>query len=206
MIFKQGIADVITLAQKAAASGVASLNASSKVVQEPADRLSVNNLKFTLNKLVKGAGSTTNPTEIDVPNAGLREVFARCQSGVAMEQMGSRVSQAGDYGTTGILIPNLTVSITSVEVIFLPDESAASMHFDYVTYFGNYNGQAFNIHSETGAARDIGATVANQYKARDITDLCTGLAAGDILYVRVAYNATAVDSNAHIIGIRIVWA
>lgn len=56
-------------AQKAAASGLASLSAGSLVVQKPADRLGLANLEFTANKLVLGAGAGANPTEINVPAA-----------------------------------------------------------------------------------------------------------------------------------------
>ena len=62
----------IASTQKAATNGVASLNASSLVVQKPADRLSKANFEITLNKLLKGAGAGVNPTEIDVP-AGMTE-------------------------------------------------------------------------------------------------------------------------------------
>ncbi len=65
----------IPLAQKAAASGVASLNAASLVVQKPADRLTKANLEITLNKLLKGAGAGADPTEIDVPAAGGLAIF-----------------------------------------------------------------------------------------------------------------------------------
>ena len=57
-------------AQKAAASGLASLSAGSLVVQKPADRLSKANFEITLNKLLKGAGAGADPTEIDVPSGG----------------------------------------------------------------------------------------------------------------------------------------
>lgn len=61
-------ADGRITAQKAQPSGLASLDASSKVVQNPANRLGVANLEFTLNKLLKGAGAGADPTEIDVPS------------------------------------------------------------------------------------------------------------------------------------------
>jgi len=65
----------IPLAQKAAASGVASLNASSLVVQKPADRLSKANFEITLDKLLKGAGAGADPTEIDVPAVNFFDKF-----------------------------------------------------------------------------------------------------------------------------------
>ena len=73
-ISKQGIADILPLSQKAAASGVASLNASSLVVQKPADRLSKVNFEIIADKLLKGAGAGADPTEIDVP-AGATIVY-----------------------------------------------------------------------------------------------------------------------------------
>lgn len=53
-----------------AASGLATLDASSKVVQKPADRLSKANLEIATDKLLKGAGTGVNPTEIDIPAGG----------------------------------------------------------------------------------------------------------------------------------------
>ena len=55
------------LEHRGAASGYASLDASSLVAQKPADRLSKANLEFTLNKLLKGAGAGADPTEVDAP-------------------------------------------------------------------------------------------------------------------------------------------
>ena len=62
-------------AQKAAASGLASLDAGSLVVQKPADRLSLGNLEFTANKLLKGAGPGTDPTEMDEPPIKKSSIF-----------------------------------------------------------------------------------------------------------------------------------
>lgn len=73
-VYQSGGAEEISIAslagspaQKAAASGLASLSAGSLVVQKPADRLSKTNFEITLNKLLKGAGAGADPTEIDVP-------------------------------------------------------------------------------------------------------------------------------------------
>lgn len=63
----------IASTQKGAASGVASLDASSMVIQKPADRLSKANLEITLNKLLKGAGVGADPTEVD-PGASAGDV------------------------------------------------------------------------------------------------------------------------------------
>lgn len=83
-------------AQKAAASGLASLSAASLVVQKPADRLSKANFEITLNKLLKGAGVGADPTEVDLPGAG----------GVAIFGDGSD----GDVVTAGGGAGNITLS------------------------------------------------------------------------------------------------
>ena len=62
----------IALTQKAAASGVASLSATSLVVQKPADRLGLANFEWTADKLLKGAGAGADPTEVE---AILRDDF-----------------------------------------------------------------------------------------------------------------------------------
>ena len=68
-------------AQKAAASGLASLNATSLVVQKPADRLGVVNLEWTANKLALGAGVGASPTERN-PNTVGYDQGARVYHGV----------------------------------------------------------------------------------------------------------------------------
>ena len=63
-------AEIATLLDKGAANGLASLDASSLVVQKPADRLGVANVEGTAGKLWRFEGAGVNPTEIDVPTGG----------------------------------------------------------------------------------------------------------------------------------------
>jgi len=69
-------------ASKGVASGIASLDATSLVVQKPAGRLGLANLEFTLDKLLKGAGAGINPTEID-PGAILTVAETQVFSGTS---------------------------------------------------------------------------------------------------------------------------
>ena len=88
----------------------------------------------------------------------------------------------------------------------MPNETGASMHFEIRTYFGAYDGEAYNNSSETEAARDLGAVAINTHLAHDISDLVTGLAAGDLLTVRVYYDATVATSNGLIRGLRLKYS
>ena len=79
------------------------------------------------------------------------------------------------------------------------------MHIHIDTYYGAYNGgEAAYVHSEAAPGRDIGATVASENLAHDISDLVNvaALAAGDLLMVQVQHDPTAIDSNIRVKGIR----
>lgn len=56
-------ADTVDGKNPGSASGLATLSASSLVVQKPADRLSKANFEITLNKFLKGAGVGADPTD-----------------------------------------------------------------------------------------------------------------------------------------------
>lgn len=197
-------------AQKAAASGLASLNASSLVVQKPADRLSKANFEITLNKILLGAGAGADPTEIDVP--ATKEIYIPALPYAGKEAKvtyrGVAVDAAGDGCFMRLLVPQDFVSITAIEVIFLPAETGANMHFSLSTNYGVYTGgESWGVHSESSLNRDIGATVDGQYKNHSISDLVDSgpLAAGDILCVDLAYSATAIDSNTYVSGLRLKY-
>lgn len=133
------------------------------------------------------------------------EIYASVMS-PAPASLGVLVDEVAEYAILILLVPQDFNSITALEVIFLPTATEADMHFQIVTSFGAYDGnENHNAHSETGNARDIGATVNIQNLAYDISDLVTGLATGDLLQVRVNYDATAVASNAFIRGIRLKY-
>ncbi len=134
-----------------------------------------------------------------------KEFFAPCLYHIEADYRGREVNGAGDKSFMRLLVPHDFSSLTSIEAIILPDGTGASMHFQIITEWAAYNGgEDYNVHTETAAARDIGATVINQYVAHDISDLVNvaALAVGDLLIVQINYNATAIVSNARISGIR----
>jgi len=125
-----------------------------------------------------------------------------------VELSGVAVDQAGDACFMRVLVPQDFSSITAIEVIFICNETGASMHFNVYTQYGSYSGgEAFNVHTETANARDIGSTTTNEYLNHSISDLVdvAALTAGDVLVVQVSYNATAIDSNALISGLRLKY-
>ena len=138
-----------------------------------------------------------------------KELFAPAVGTDSLIQpQGPLVNGVAEKGMMRMLIPQDFTSISAIEVIFSANETAASMHFDITTYYGSKDGgENWNAHSETEAARDIGATVANQNLAHSIADLVDAVApvAGDVLIVNVAYNATAIDSNAYVSGLRLKY-
>jgi len=142
--------------------------------------------------------------------AATKEIFVTpfYSNPVVDDNRGVLVNGAGEFARFKILIPQDFTSLTALEVIFLTTGAGANMHFDITTYYGAYNGgENYNVHTETADARDIGATVANQYKAHSISDLVdiAPLAAGDILYVSVEYDATSIASLAFLVGLRLKY-
>lgn len=126
-----------------------------------------------------------------------------------LDPRGVPITGVGHRGFCTILIPQDFVILTAIQVIIVPNENAASMHFDIETTYGSYaGGEDFNVHTETADARDIGATITSQNIAHSISDLVNiaALAVGDLLTVKVAYDATDVDSNAFYRGIRFIYS
>jgi len=139
-----------------------------------------------------------------------KEIFVPCHGGTSglMYETGYFVNGAGDQAWVQILIPADYVSTTSIELIFSPNTTAAAMYCNIITSWGNYNGEAKNIHTETANNRSLGAVVLNQNKAHDISDLVNvaALAVGDLLSVSLTYNATATATELMLRGIRLKYA
>ncbi len=139
-----------------------------------------------------------------------REFFAVVFQGNDIPgQYGARIDGGGDTCAMMVLIPQDFTSLDALEVIFTPVETGVSMHFNINTYYGAYNGgENHNVHTENDTGGDIGATVANQNLAHSIAHLVDAnpIVAGDLLHVRVQYNATAIDSNAWVKGIRLKYS
>lgn len=170
------------------------------------------NLQWANTKLLLGAGAGADPTEIDVPAGPTKEIFALAVgfsfAGATPEQTeyGVLINGAGHAAGIWLLFPHDFTTITSIEVILRPRETGGGMHLDFITSYGAYGGgENWNVHGETADAQDIGATTANQYLAHSIATLVddTPPAAGDLLHVEVLYDATAVDSNAYVMGLRL---
>lgn len=123
-------------------------------------------------------------------------------------RQGVLVDGVGEQAFLELLFPQDFTAITNIEVIFLPLETGASMHFEINTRWGAYNGgENHDVHAEAANNRDIGATITNQNLNHSISDLVDIAApvAGDLLSVDVLYNATAVDSNAYVRGLRLKY-
>lgn len=126
----------------------------------------------------------------------------------AIAQNGILIDAAGEIGYAQILVPQDFSTIIALEVILIPQATGANMHVDVVTEYGAYNGgEAHNVHTETGDSRDIGATVNGENLAHDISDLVdtAALAAGDLLNVKVEYDAAAVATNLIYRGLRLLY-
>jgi len=142
----------------------------------------------------------------------LKRIFALAVPGAdpAVAGLGGvKVDGGTDIAYMRMIVPPDFTALTSIEVIFLPSETGASMNFVVSTYFGAYNGgEDYNVHTETADPRDIGATVTDQYLAHDISDLVNiaPLTIGDLLIVSVGYDAAGIDSNANVVGLRFIYS
>ena len=164
----------------------------------------------TWERLAKGVAGqfleqgANDPFWADIVEA-TREFFVPIAGGTDIVYQGALINGGADFAVMHLLVPHDFTGITNIEVIFTPTETGASMNFVIQTFYGAYNGgEDWNVHTETADPRDIGATVADQNLAHSISDLVNvaALAVGDLLTVRVAFDAAAVDSNAYVKGLR----
>lgn len=124
----------------------------------------------------------------------------------AIVSQGVLIDAGGELGEAMLLVPPFFEVIIGIEVILLPLATGADMHIDVITTYGAHNGgENYNVHTETGDSRDIGATVTNQNLAHNISDLVdiAAMVAGDLLTVQVLYDAAAVATNLYYRGLRL---
>lgn len=154
-------------------------------------------------------GNVSNrPAEAAIPGA-TQEFFVPAMGGTDPTFLGYFVNGASDNAYMLLIVPQDFTSITDLEVIFLPWGTGASMNFVILTQYGAYvGGESYAVHTETADPRNIGATVIGQHVAHSISDLVdvAALAAGDVLMVKVTYDAAAIASNAYVRGIRLKYA
>ena len=126
----------------------------------------------------------------------------------AILSQGVLINAGGELGEASLLVPQAFEIILAIEVILLPQATGADMKVDIITtYAAHDGGEAYNVHTETADARDIGATVTNQNLAHSISDLVdvAAMVAGDLLTVQVLYDATAVATNLYFRGLRLLY-
>jgi len=148
-----------------------------------------------------------NPTQ----TVRTRTIFAPAQqkaSGATLDWPGALIAAAGKNCFSRIQLPDDFTAVTNLFLILRPQATGASMMFDIVTSWASrVGGEQWNVHTETAAARDVGATVAGEYMSHDIKDLfnVANPINLDLLIVQVSYSAAAIASNAHIQGVRLKY-
>jgi len=163
---------------------------------------------LTTDKYWKGVGGI--PAEADLPG-GTKEFLAIAAPNGALTRTtkGILIDAVADEAVVTFLVPQDFTTLTSVEAIFLPGETGADMHYSITTYWSAYNGgEAWNVHSETAANQDMGATVADQNLALDISGFLdvVAMAAGDVVIVKIIGSTTAIDSNFYFVGVRFKYS
>ena len=141
-----------------------------------------------------------------------REIYAMAHNTVGeeanMDNRGVIIDAAPDGAIMRMVLPANFSTITAAEIIFNAGATGADMHCDIVTSWGaRTGGEAWNVHTETANARDIGATVNAQYLSHSITDLLDVAAptAGDIIVILISYDATVVATDLWVSGLRLVY-
>lgn len=137
------------------------------------------------------------------------EIFAvphYAGGGAAIVSQGVLIDAGGELGEASLLVPPFFEVVVGIEVIVLPLGTDTNMKVDIITtYAAHDGGENYNVHTETGDSRDIGATVTNQNLAHNISDLVNiaAMVAGDLLTVQVLYDAAAVATNLYYRGLRL---
>lgn len=165
-------------------------------IRDVSEAAATESKRITIANLLAGAGAAK---EIFIPIFGGKDVTAR----------GALIDGAGEHAYLSLLVPQDFTAITSIEIIFNPLGTGEDMRFVVTTYYGAYNGtEDYNVHTETDANRDIGATVTNQNLAHSISDLVdvAALAKGDLLLVDVGYAGFEITSNGYVVGIRLKYS
>lgn len=138
-------------------------------------------------------------------NGATKEFFVPTFWGTDPSSNGPRINAPAEHAAMTMLVPQDFTTLEEIEVIFIPTQTGASMYVEIRTRYSAYNGgEPQDVHSETDAARNIGATVANTNLAHSISDLVdvAALVAGDLLQVYVSYDATALHTDAYVRGLR----
>jgi len=147
-----------------------------------------------------------NGIDIHLPTKESWGFVHEAAGGSAVGQLGAVIDGVGESASATLVLPHDYHTTVSIVAMLLPLATGADMHLDIVTvYAAAGGGENYNVHTETGNARDVGATVTNQYLAHSIADLVdvAGMVAGDILNVQVAYDAAVVATNAYYVGLRL---
>lgn len=111
--------------------------------------------------------------------------------------IGHHLSGAGENcGITGV-IPADLASVTSIEVIVLPDATDGAADWDLTLYLGA-DGEAYDTHEESNNASTYDVT-DNQWFSVDLSSIDDNLAAGDRFYCK--FTQTGGTENVYVIGI-----
>jgi len=147
--------------------------------------------------------------EIDNPGGTpTKDIFEPVTYSTSWDNLrGAKIVAALDFVVLLMRIPHDFVAIKNLELIFSPISTGASMNFLMRTYYGLV-GEAFNVHTEVQNPRNIGATVAGQNLAHDISDLVNvaPLVAEHLLVIQVQHNATVLAANTHLLGVRLRYS
>lgn len=126
--------------------------------------------------------------------------------GAAIVSQGVLIDAGGELGEASLLVPPFFEVIIGIEVIVLPLATDTNMKVDIITTYAAFDGgEAYDVHTETANARDIGSVVTNQNLSHNISDLVdvAAMVAGALLTVQLLYDATALATNLYYRGLRL---
>lgn len=115
----------------------------------------------------------------------------------------ANIDTTNEVASIGVVLPADFKSIQSVEFVYIALETAASQYIDINTYWGKV-GEQRNFHSNA-ATINLGATVSGQIMSYNVSSLTVVVEAGDFIGYYCAFNATVIDTNINVLGIRIKY-
>ena len=157
-------------------------------------RITKSNLGWTANKLLKGTGVGSDPTEVDMPSAYLQPtrsftVIPGFTSGFSITSYGNYATGSINTGKTAhwsFGVPADFGSIISIKIVFV-EQATQNIDWTVMTDF-SADGETHPAHSDSMTADDYTNTY-NRLGQIDITNAFTGLASGDRVGCKLAIDS-----------------
>lgn len=159
-------------------------------------------MRWGIDKLLKGAGDGSDPTEVDVP-APTKEFFAPANEGTELapsgNHLGYQIDAVDEHARVEFLIPADFSSITSAVVVAIvlatSWDPSVPMRLSVYTQYGTLDEQYFTHEEQNVTAENAeGHCTVGDFISWDISGVLSALAAGDYVGLRLLY-AAGIDNE-----------